>query len=117
MEAVIFGFLHHIEVLRERGLPINRIVTSEGGASSPLWRQIAADILNQPIYSLQENPGSANGAAMVAGRSIGIIENWEKIDSFPRSITVNHPEQADQWVYKKNYQIYRDMYPKLKELF
>ena len=74
LEGVAFGFRHHVEVFRERGAEMRRIVACDGGAASDLWLQICADVLNRPVQRLRRHPGSCLGAAYVAGVGVGAVQ-------------------------------------------
>lgn len=117
LEAVTYGFRHHIEVLRSLGLPIRRIVASEGGARSPLWRQIAADVLKIPVQFLKDNPGSAYGAAIVAGMGAGLIQSWDVVEQNSRWGQEMQPDENAASAYDASYGIYREIYADLRETF
>ena len=116
MESVVYGFRDHFEVLQQLGLPIVRVVASEGGAGSPLWRQIAADVLDTPIEFLQANPGSAYGVAVMAGMALQIfdVEDLMQIQG-AREISVPNP--AAHWQYQSFYQTYHNLYNQLRPVF
>ena len=116
MEAICYGFKHHIDVLRENGLHIKRVVMSEGGAASPLWRQIAADILNLPIIYMKNNPGASVGVAFVAGMAINMWDNWDEIESFSELGETTYPNSKNAKVYQLYYKTYRQLYTNLKYL-
>lgn len=115
MESVIFGFRDHFQVLDQLHLPIRRVVASEGGARSRLWRQMAADILNQPIEFQQENPGSAFGAAVMAGMSRGYFSG----NSLPAGavLETTFPQPAARVEYEQVYQTYLQLYRQLLPVF
>lgn len=117
MEAVAYGFRHHFEVLRDLGLPIRRVIASEGGARSPLWRQIAADVLDMPVHYLAENPGSAYGAAIVAGNGAGVLSSWDLGAESKHWGQKMEPRAHTLDVYQAGYQKYRELYPSLGKLF
>ena len=72
LEAVAYGFRHHVDVLLEGGHPIRSIRIMDRGARSPLWRQIVADVLGRAIeYAPGADLGSAFGVAWVAGVALG----------------------------------------------
>ena len=72
LEAVAYGFRHHVQVLVEGGHPIRSIRIMDRGARSPLWRQIVADVLGRSIeYAPGADLGSAFGVAWVAGVALG----------------------------------------------
>ncbi len=117
LEGVVFGFRHHVEVLRERGQFPRRVVASEGGAASRLWRQIAADVLNLPVLYLANNPGASLAAAFVAGIGVGVFDTWDAIDRFLSIEDTTHPDATRSAVYDQLFGLYCQLYPQLKGLF
>jgi xylulokinase len=117
MEAVIFGFRHHFDVLAEAGHRIGRVVATNGGVSSGLWRSIAASVLGWPVTSFRGHPGSALGVAFVAGVAGGLFGDWAEIDRFLHEKVVDEPSSLENAVYDRNYAIYRDLYRRLQSLF
>lgn len=117
LEGIVFGFRHHVDVLDEVGLTPRRFVASDGGASSELWMQIAADVLQAPIELLDGHPGSALGAAFVAGHSIGALTDWGDIARFTRRSRVVQPQAATKATYDRLYEVYRQTYEALKTVY
>jgi xylulokinase len=117
LESIVFGFRHHVQVLAERNQYPKRIIASEGGATSRLWRQIAADVLNCPIQYLANNPGSSLGAAFVAGIGVGLFTSWNDIDRFVAIEDVTTPNPANTGIYDRQYQLFRQVYEDLKADF
>lgn len=117
LEAVMYGFRHHVDVLREAGLEPTRFMATNGGVSSSLWRQIAADVLNEPITSFRNHPGSVLGVAFVAGMAGGLFDDWSQIDRFLADRYVNEPRPEAVTAYDSGYVIYRDLYRRLQSLF
>jgi xylulokinase len=117
LEAVMYGFRHHVDVLREAGLEPTRYMATNGGVSSSLWRQIAADVLNEPITSFRNHPGSVLGVAYVAGMAGGLFSDWTAIDRFLTDRYVNEPHPESARAYDRGYAVYRDLYRRLQSLF
>jgi xylulokinase len=117
LEAVIYGFRHHIDVLREAGHAPTRIVATNGGVSSGLWRHIAADVLGTPVASFRGHPGSSLGVAFVAGMAGGVFDDWAQIDRLLADRVVDEPETAVVALYDERYAVYRELYGRLKDLF
>ena len=117
LEAVIYGFRHHLDVLREAGHTPARIVATNGGVSSGLWRHIAADVLNTPVTSFKGHPGSCLGVAFTAGIAGGVFNDWAEIDRFLADAVVDRPDPKAAQVYDRGYLIYRELYERLKDLF
>jgi xylulokinase len=117
LEAVIFGFRHHLDVLREARLEPRRIVATNGGVSSGLWRHIAADVLGAPVTSFRGHPGSSLGVAFVAGVAGGVFDDWSDIDRFLIDRVIDEPEPANAAIYDERYYVYRQLYERLSDLF
>jgi xylulokinase len=117
MESVVYGFKHHIDVLNESGLKIKRVFVSDGGAKSPIWRKITADIIGKDVKYITDNPGSSLGAAFIAGISSGIFKDWDEIDKFLSKSETTLADENNNKLYEKYYKLYRKLYITLKPLY
>jgi xylulokinase len=117
LEAVAFGFCHHIEVFEELGQRVQRVVASDGGARSRVWMQIASDVLGHPIELLEGHPGSCLGAAYVAGVAVGGFAGWDEIARYVRPAGVVEPDPANVDRYARRYALYRELYERLQSLY
>ncbi len=117
LESVIYGFRHHVEVLKEMGHEPERIMATNGGAKSKFWCQIAADILGKTIRSYPSHPGSALGVAFLAGMSVGVFQEWEEIQKFLTDYRIFEPNPKAVQIYDKSYAIYRNLYKQLRPSF
>jgi xylulokinase len=117
LEAVAFGFRHHVEVFEKLGQSVRRVVASDGGAGSRVWMQIAADVLGHPIELLAGHPGSCLGAAYVAGVAVGAFSGWDEIARYVCPAGVVEPNPADADHYARHYALYREIYERLKPLY
>lgn len=80
LEAVAFGFRHHVEILTECGIALAAApVVTNGGAGSALWKQIHADVLDRPVVALRGHPGGALGAAQAAAVGVGLVSGWAEM--------------------------------------
>ncbi|MBR4661552.1 MAG: xylulose kinase, partial [Clostridia bacterium] len=114
LEAVIYGFRHHIDVIRELGYEPKRIIATNGGSRSRFWCQIAADVLGQEVRAYPSHPGSALGVAYLAGMTVGAFDSWEGIHAFLTEYRTFTPNPEAVKVYGKSYKIYRDLYEQTK---
>lgn len=117
LEAVAFGFRHHVEVIEEMGFAIERVFMSNGGAKNELWRQIVADVVGYDAVYITNHPGSSLGAAFIAGKATGMFEDWDEINKFLKTKEKISYDQDNHEVYSKYYEIYRDTYTSLKSVF
>ncbi len=117
LEAVAYGFRHHVDVFSEMGLAPRRVIACDGGAASDVWLQITADVLEQPIQRLMHHPGSCLGAAFVAGMGTGVIDDWSAIGRYVSPDRVFEPEVSRLPAYREAYAVYRDLYRRLQSLY
>ena len=89
-----------------------------GGARSPLWRQIQADVYGQSVETVQAEEGAAYGAALLAGVGAGV---WPSVDAACDAVvrvakrTAANPEAVR--VMGESYAKYRRIYPALRSIF
>lgn len=117
LEAVAFGFRHHIEVLRDIGHTPGRYVASDGGSHSPVWMQITADIIGAPLAVLDNAHGSAVGAAFVAAIGTGLANGWSEVSLLSRLGRTVQPDPAAHREYNRAYARYRELYRALQPYF
>ncbi len=119
LEGVAFGIRDSFILIQNAGLgEISEVRISGGGARSPIWRQIMADVLGVEIKTVNTTEGAAFGAALLAGVGVGIYADTEQAtDAMIRvtDTTTPNPEVHDQ--YAAWYGQYRALYPALKESF
>ena len=117
LEAVIYGFRHHLDVLSTMGYKPKRIFATNGGAKSKFWCQIAADVIGQKVISYPNHPGSSLGVAFLAGMVSGVFTSWEQIYDFLIEANVYEPNVENNQIYQKAYQVYLKLYKQLKPSF
>jgi xylulokinase len=118
LEGVAFGLRDGFELMKAAGLTdIKQVRVSGGGARSPLWRQILADVFNVELVTVNTTEGAAYGAALLAG--VG-AKAWSDVDSAcDATITLTGsttPEASGVAAYEPVYAQYRQLYPALKEI-
>ncbi|MCG7593648.1 FGGY-family carbohydrate kinase [Mycobacterium sp. PSTR-4-N] len=92
LEAIAFGFRHHVDVFAETGIPLSRVMITNGGSKSTLWKQIHADILGMEMNPVRGHPGASLGAAVIAAIGVGALDDWADTARF---ITVDEPYVPD----------------------
>ena len=117
LEAVAYGFRHHVEVLSEMGHEVSAAFLSNGGARSPLWRQIVLDVVGTDGTYVPDHPGSCIGAAFVALESVIPGHDWKALEAFlSRGTSISFSQERHRR-YTHYYRLYRDLYEQLKPLF
>ena len=118
MEGVTFALRDTVEIIRETGQTVTEVRANGGGAKSPLWRQIQADIFNARIVTMNIEEGPAAGACIMAAVGAGFFAGVEETCNAMLKITgVTEPIPANVSIYNEYYQTYRDLYPALKPLY
>lgn len=117
LEGVTYGLRDLLELIRALGLAIEQVRASGGGAGSPLWRQILADVFDTEIVTVNVTEGAAYGAALLAGVGSGVYGSVaEACDTAIRVTGRTEPGPAAS-VYADYYPRYRALYPALAPEF
>jgi len=117
LEAIAFGFRHHVEVLEEVGYAPRRFLASDGGSRSRVWMQIVADVLQAPVRLIENAHGSAIGAAFVAAVASGGNVGWADAGRLARLGDTIFPQPANAAAYERAYRDYRALYAALRPIF
>jgi len=119
LEGVAFGLRDSFELMKSAGLSaIRQVRVSGGGARSPLWRQILADVLGSELVTVNTTEGAAYGAALLAGVGAGLWPDGETACRETVQVTGSTTPDADAVVvYEQAYGVYRELYPALKGTF
>jgi xylulokinase len=119
LEGVSFGLRDSFELMKSAGLEnITQVRVTGGGARSPLWRQILADVLQAEVVTVNATEGAAYGGALLAATGAGVFSSVESACDASVKITgstLPDPAQADR--YLERYSLYRELYPALKPSF
>jgi xylulokinase len=117
LEGVTFGLRDSLELMYKLGLSIDEIVALGGGARSPLWRQMLADIFANEIVTVTVTEGAPYGAALLAGVGAGVYESVEAAGTAVVRVEGRTAPSADSAVYADYYPRYRALYPALAPEF
>ncbi|WP_417018190.1 xylulokinase [Anaerotignum sp.] len=116
MEGVTFSLRDCAEILRGMGVQSDVILACGGGGSSAFWRQMMADILGCPVATTISKEGPALGVAILAGVGAGLYPSVP--EACRKTVGVNAsqaPVVKHVAEYDKFYEIYRGLYPALKD--
>ncbi len=112
LEGVAFSLRDSFTLFAEMGVPVRNIRLGGGGARSPLWRQIQADVYGREVEVLEAEEGAAYGAAILAGVGAGV---WSSVDTACSEVVKVAQRVAPQpaVVERMNasYAAYRRIYP------
>jgi len=115
LEGFGYALRHHVEVMREIGHPATRFVASDGGSRSRLWMRCVADILQAPVETLTDHPGSCLGAAWMAAMGIGATTDWNGTRAFVSEGERIEPDPATGAEYDAGYARFRGTYRALAD--
>jgi xylulokinase len=109
VEGTTYGLRYGLDLLREAGLQSRSIRLTGGGAKSPVWRQIVADIMNTPLACTLEPEAAALGAAIQAAWCVGTASLAQLCEHCVQLDSASHTEpllgQSQQ--YEQHYRHYR----------
>jgi gluconokinase len=111
LEGVCYALRHILVSLEESGSPVRQIHASGGGVHSSMWMHLLADITGKPVYIQQTEDASAIGAAYL------VLQNLDSSFSLP-AVHRNgwiRPDHKNLLVYEKGFELFKDLYPLLKD--
>jgi xylulokinase len=118
LEGVAYSLKDTLTIFGEMKLPMTSIRLGGGGARSPLWRQIQADVYGQEIEIVEAEEGAAYGAALLAGVGARL---WPSVDAAcsaaVRVAARVRPAAATRSTMEAGYVAYRRLYPAIKSVF
>jgi len=118
MEGATYTMRDCLEVTREMQIPVNEIRVSGGGARSPFWKQLQADIYGQPVVTINAEQGPAYGVALLAAAGTGAYKDVvEACETTIRVVSKTEPDATAQARYNQAYPIHRKLYQSLKADF
>ena len=118
LEGVAFAIRDSFEVAKSLGIEIPRSWVCGGGAKSPLWRKIFANVLGIPLDMVQTEQGPGYGGAMLAMVGCGVYPSVEAAaGALVKLASTTEPDPALTARYEEQYQKYRKIYPALKSVF
>lgn len=116
LEGVAYSLRDCVEVFKEMNINVNDMMACGGGGTSPLWRQMLADLYACDVKTVASKEGPALGVGILALTGSGVYSSVQeacaniiKTDKVQAPINDNIPK------YEKYYQLYREIYPAIKE--
>jgi xylulokinase len=114
LEGVAFSLKDTFTIFEAMQVPVQAIRLGGGGARSPLWRQIQADVYGHAVQTVAAEEGAAYGAALLAGVGAGI---WPDVDAACDGVVRVTSEVApgeDAALLGRQYRAFQALYPALK---
>ncbi|MCM1044944.1 MAG: xylulokinase [Candidatus Gastranaerophilales bacterium] len=118
LEGVAFALRDSLEVAKSLGIRLERTKICGGGAKSPLWRQIIANVLDLKVDIIESEEGPALGGAMLAAVACGEYANVEEIAAkVVKVVKTVEPDPDLVEKYNGRYAKFKEIYPVCKPLF
>ena len=118
LEGVAFAIKDCLDVAEKSGIHINSSTLCGGGAKSPLWQKIIANVLNITVNIPVAEEGPGYGGAILAMVGTGSFKDVnEAAESFIKYKSSVTPNPEIQKRYKEKYQKFKKIYPAVKNLF
>lgn len=118
LEGVAFALRDSFEVARSLGIHIERTKICGGGAKSPLWKKIMANVLGIKVDMIESEEGPGYGGAILAAVGCGEFASVEEAaDKLVKVVGTVEPDPELTAKYEERYQQFRQIYPACKELF
>ncbi len=115
MEGCAYSLYHNLKTAEEAGVSANELIAMGGAANSKLWTQIKSDVTGKVIKVPQSDTATTLGAAILAGVGTGVYKSFKEAIDRTISITrVHQPDIKAHDHYMKGYEIYIELYEKLK---
>ena len=118
LEGVAFAIRDSVEVARSLGIDIPSSKICGGGAKSPLWKKIMANVLGVKLEIPACEQGPGMGGAMLAMVACGAYESVQAAcDAIVKTDSVLEPEAELTARYEAQYQKFKTIYPAVKAIF
>lgn len=118
MEGVAYALRDCLEVAKDSGVKVRRTRICGGGAKSELWRTVVANVFGIPVDTVCTEKGPSYGAALLAmvgcGEYASVEAACEKCVSLRSAVL---PDEKLVKPYEKGYNVYRSLYPAMKDVF
>lgn len=118
LEGVGFALRDSLEVAKSLGIRLERTKICGGGAKSPLWRKIIANILNLKVDVIESEEGPALGGAMLAAVACGEYGSVEEIAAkVVKVVDTVEPDPELSAKYDARYKQFKEIYPACRPVF
>ncbi len=112
LEGLTYELRLNLDLLRDGGVAIDVLRAIGGGARSPLWLRLKADITGIPVITPRITEAAAFGAALLAGTGAGLWPSAaEGAERFLELTDIYQPDPARHAAYSRLFELYREVYP------
>jgi xylulokinase len=118
LEGVTYSLRDCLSIIEEQGVTVKQIRASGGGAKSPFWRQMQADVLGKSVVTMAADEGPAYGVALLAAVGAGEYKNVaEACDATVKTTSQTNSRAAMRKHYDAGFPVYQQLYRSLRDDF
>ncbi len=117
LEGVTFGLADCLDLVRRAGISVNEVRLGGGGARSPFWRQLCADVFGVPVITVNASAGAAFGVAILAGAGTGAFSSVDEACARVVRETSRVEPADDRSAFLAAQARFRSLYPALRPWF
>jgi xylulokinase len=118
MEGVTYSLRDCLAIIEEQGVAVKQVRASGGGAKSPFWRQMQADVFGKTVVTMAADEGPGYGVALLAAVGAGEFKDVaEACEATVKTTGQTKPSAAARKVYDKSFPVYQQLYRSLREDF
>jgi xylulokinase len=116
MEGVLFSLRDGLEIMGDLGVHGSEIRAIGGGATSPLWLQLQADVYGAGVLRLAIEEGAAYGAALLGHVTAGTFADVAEATAVVRTLDdPTEPDPGNVAAAEETYAVYRGLYGTLRD--
>jgi xylulokinase len=118
LEGVTYALRDSLAIMEELGVGVRQIRATGGGAKSPLWRQLQADVLGKTVVTMAADEGPAYGVALLAAVGGGEFNNI--VEACGAAVTTTgetKPVAKSRRYYDHAFPVYQQLYQSLRNDF
>ncbi len=117
LEGVSYEMKLNLSLLEDVGIFVERLRAIGGGAKSPVWLQLKADVYGKPVETLSVSEAACFGAALLGRKAKDEVKDFAGlVDDLVRVLRVYEPDPERKKVYEERFAVYRRLYPALKNV-
>jgi len=118
LEGVAFNLKLILDTLLSQGVKVDAMCLIGGGARSPVWRQILADVYNLPILRLSlDAEATALGAAIAGGIGVGIFPDFGVARDIIPVTQAEQPDPGRHAQYEALCDLFQQTYAALEPIY
>jgi xylulokinase len=110
MEGITYNLWYAMTVLGSCGVSVSELLMVGGGAKSPFWRQMFADIFDMQMIKTSVDQNAASlGAAALAAYGLGFWKDYTPIDAAHMLESIAEPDKEKNSLYQRYYKTSREI--------